>query len=186
MNNSQNGDVRIVLAVAALVSLLSWQASAQDRANGEKWRPKEGIYVSAGRDYAERCNESTELVVELREKVVGGNEWNCKVDRLVDIASNTLRLDLTCNDYNLAEDLNGRDPNPYDRKFKEIMTLRKIDGSSFLVRKTLNGKSGVAERKVVYCPGEAQKSYLAAKARDRDAAQRKAATKGSAPEPAKW
>jgi len=186
LNNVQNGHVSRVLAVAALISLISSSVSAQGGANGERWRPKDGIYVSAGKDFAERCGESTEFVVELREKIVGGDEWNCKVDRLGDIASNTLRLDLTCNDYNLAEDVNNRDPNPYDRKFKEVMMLRKIDENSFLVRKTLNGKFRVSEWKAVYCPAEAQKRYLDAKARDRDEAQRKATTKSSAPEPAKW
>jgi hypothetical protein len=185
-----NNRVSLGLFVATLVSLIGSSASApaQDstKSSTEKWRPKDGIYVVAGKDFAERCDETTEFVVELREKSVGGNEWNCKVERISDTASDALRLSLTCNDYNLAEDLDNHDPNPYDRKFKEVMTLRKVDEKSFLIRKTLNGKFRTPEWHAVFCPQKAQQAYLEAKARDREEVQRKAATKNSGPAPAKW
>lgn len=176
----------VALAAGYLIGITP-PALAQDGVkSGVKWRPNDGIYVSAGNNVAERCGDATEFVVGLREKLVGGNEWNCKVDKLSDTASGALRLNLTCNDYNLAESLDSRDPNPYDRKFRETMTLRKADENSVLIRKTLNGRFRVPEWKGVYCPKEAQRAYLDATARDRQEAERKATMKSSEPEAAKW
>jgi hypothetical protein len=62
---------------------------------------------------------------------------------------------MTCSDYNLAEFIN--DPNPEERKFKEIMRLRKIDQTSIFVRKTENGKFNGPDWRASYCPEEQQR-----------------------------
>lgn len=188
MNNKSHAS--LALSATALIFMIgsSTPTPAQDNTKSgiEKWRPKDGIYVTAGKDLAERCGESTEFVVELQERSLGGNEWNCRVDRVVEVTSDALRLNLTCNDYNLAEYLDNHDPNPYDKKFKEIVTLRKVDEKSFFVRKTLNGRFRIPEWRAVYCPLEAQQAYREAKVRDLKEAERKAATRSSEPKAAKW
>jgi hypothetical protein len=108
------------LAFACLIASASTHAQDTTKPAIEKWRPRDGIYVHAGKHLVERCGDSTELFVELRERSVAGSEWNCKVERFTDIVPDTLRLDLTCNDYNLAQDIDNHDPNPYDKKFKEV------------------------------------------------------------------
>jgi hypothetical protein len=139
-----------------------------------KWRPKDGIYVVAGKNIAERCGDSTEFYVDLREKSVGGNEWSCKVGKLTDAGPGAIRLDLTCSDYNLAEFLK----KPEDTEFKEVMLLKKVDDKSTLVRKTLDGKFKDPEWKAVYCPRDAQQMYRDAEAKSNaEAEQREAAQK---------
>ena len=183
MNNSQkSGDVSLVFAVAALISPITPSALAQDLKSTETWRPKDGIYVVDGKTIAERCADSTEFYADLREKSVGGNEWSCKVRKLTDKAPGTIRLDMTCSDYNLAEFLK----KPEETEFREVMLLKKMDGNSMLVQKTVDGKFKDPKWKAVYCPSEAQQMYRDSKARDRQEAERKATMKSSAPEPAKW
>lgn len=89
---------------------------------------------------------------------------------------------MICDDYNLAENIG----QPEDKKFNEIIQLKKIDDKSMLVRKTLDGKFKDPEWKADYCSRDVQRTFVESRARDRDEAQRKAATKSSAPEPAKW
>lgn len=81
---------------------------------------------------------------------------------------------MTCNDYNLAENI--KDPNP-ERTFKEIMLLQRIDATSMQVRKTLNGDFKGAAWRASYCPAEQQGLYQENSARDRVEAARKAAEK---------
>jgi hypothetical protein len=79
---------------------------------------------------------------------------------------------MTCNDYNLAESI--KDPTPYERKFKEIMLLRKIDAKSIFARKTLNGEFKHPDLRAAYCPEEAQRMYTEAMERDKAEAENKA------------
>jgi hypothetical protein len=85
---------------------------------------------------------------------------------------------MTCSDYNLAEFI--EDPNP-ERKFKEIMLLRKVDENNIFVRKTQNGKFKDPNWRAAYCPEDAQRMYTEARARDKAEAEQKAAEERSKP-----
>ncbi len=154
-------------------------APAQDQAKPatEKWRPKDGIYSDPGADLHSRCLDHTDFYIDLREKSVGGNEWSCKVSRLTDTAPGAIRLDMTCDDYNLG--LNVNDPNPYDRQFKEVMLIRKTDGTTIFVRKTVNGKFKDSEWRAAYCPKDAQRMHVEATAKRETEAKQKAAEEKS-------
>jgi hypothetical protein len=167
--------IRSAIALACIISA-STPALAQDSAKpAEKWRPRDGLYVVAGTGLHDRCMDDTQLDIDLREKSISGHEWSCEVTRLTDTAPGIIRLDMTCNDYNLAEFINDNDPNPYDRQFKEVMLLRKMDEKSISVRKTVNGKFKDPEWRAAYCPKDAQRSHTEATARNRAEAAQKAA-----------
>jgi hypothetical protein len=160
-------------AAIILVHLTSSVAFARDieKPEAEKWRPRDGTYADP-KSADNSCGDFGELIVELNDNSISGSEWSCKVTRLTDMPPGAIRLDLICNDYNLAEFIN--DPNPEERKFKEIMLLRKMGHESMFVRKTLNGKFKGPEWRTSYCPEEAQRLYSEAKARDKAEAERKA------------
>ena len=140
----------------------------------EKWRPKNGTYNVPGQDLIKRCNESTDLDIEMVERTIRGNEWNCKITKLSDTAPGAIRLDMTCDDYNLAEFLDPKDPNADERIFKEVMLLKKIDDNTIVVRRTRNGKFTDPNWRASYCPEEAQRMYTEAKAKDKAEAEQKA------------
>jgi hypothetical protein len=144
-----------------LLSCATTSILAQDGAktSTKKWRPKDGVYASPGKDFIASCGESAYLGIELTKKWVEGNEWGCDITKIADTAPGAIRVDMTCNDYNLAEYINAKDPNPYERKFKEIMLLRKIDGKSMFVRKTVNGKFKDPDWRAAYCPDEQQRIH---------------------------
>jgi hypothetical protein len=150
-------------------------ALAQEGAKptGEKWRPKDGTYAAPGKDFESRCGEFGDVIVELAENRVSGNEWNCDVTKLSDTAPDAIKLNMTCDDYNLGLAIN--DPKPYDRKFKEIMLLKKLNEMKILVRKTSNGKFAYPRWRASYCSEAAQRMYVEAKARDKAEAEQKAA-----------
>ena len=130
----------------------------------EKWRPKEGTYASPGKGFVETCAEFGDLAIALREKEISGHEWGCKVT-----APDAIKVDMVCDDLNLAEFIKA----PEDKKFKEVMLLKKIDEKSMSVRKTINGKFKDPEWRAVYCPKDAQRSHAEATARSHaEAAQR--------------
>jgi len=137
-------------------------ALAQDAApsTAPKWRPKEGTYAVPGKGFTETCGEFGDLTIELRDKSVSGHEWGCKVRKLTDTGPGAIRLDMICSDYNLAEDLR----RPEGTEFREAVLLKKVDDTSMLVRKTLDGKFKDPEWKAVYCPKSAQQMYRDAKA----------------------
>lgn len=135
----------------------------------DKWRPEEGTYASPGKGFAEACGEFGDLAIALREKEISGHEWGCRVRKLTDTASTSIRIEMTCSDYNLAEDLK----KPEDTEFKEVILLKKIDGNSISVRKTLDGKFKDPEWKAVYCPKEAQQMYRDATAKSKAEAEQK-------------
>jgi hypothetical protein len=171
---------RLLLRVAFALALLSsavTTAFAQDstKSAGEKWRPKGGLYATPGADFRSRCGEYGDIIIELGEKSISGNEWSCDITKLTDTAPGAIRLDMTCNDYNLAEFINSKDPNPYERKFKEIVLLRRIDGKSVFVRKSQNGKFKGPDWRASYCPEDAQRLHAEATARDKAEAEQKAA-----------
>jgi len=120
-----------------------------------KWRPKDGLYASPGKGFAGICQESGDLILGLRENDISGHEWGCRVRKVTDTAPDAIRIDMTCSDYNLAEDLK----KPEDTEFKEVMLLKKVDDKSMLVRKTVDRKFKDPEWKAVYCPKVAQQLY---------------------------
>lgn len=160
--------VRALVAAACLTDL-STLVLAQDDAKpaAEKWRPRDGLYAGPGKGFIEQCGEFGDVILELGKREISGNEWNCKVTRVTDTAPDAVKLDMTCDDYNLAEFIDNHDPNPYDRKFKEIMLLRKIDEKSIFVRKTANGEFKYPEWRAAYCPKDAQGAYAESLARSR-------------------
>lgn len=164
-------------ATLALACLTGASASAlaqdQTKPSAEKWRPKDGIYAAPDKDFIRQCRDSADVVVSLSEKTISGNEWSCKVTKLSDTAPGAIRMDMTCNDYNLAEDIH--DPKPEERQFREVMLLRKIDEKSMLVRKTLNGKFRGPDWRTVYCPEDAQRLFNEASAHNQAEAEQKAA-----------
>lgn len=129
---------------------------------------------SPDKGFAEACGEFGDLNVELHDKSISGHEWGCKVRKLTDTGPSAIRLDMTCSDYNLAEDVT----KPEDTKFREVVLLKKIDDKSMLVRKTLDGKFRDPEWKAVYGSREAQQMYRESTADNKvRIEQEKAATK---------
>jgi hypothetical protein len=174
LNSSVKRRYFFALTASALTCLLGTAtlALAQDGAkHPEKWRPKDGTYAGPGKDFDRQCGEFGDVIVELTEKKVSGNEWSCDVTKLSDTAPGVIRLEMSCDDYNLGLAIN--DPNPYDRKFKEIMLLKKLDEMTIFVRKTSNGKFAYPRWRASYCPEEAQRMYIEAKARNKAEAEQK-------------
>ena len=107
----------------------------------DKWRPKAGAYAALGRNFQSSCDEGNDMTIDLGEKSVSGSEWGCEVKKLTDPAPGSLKVEMTCGDYNLAQNLNPRDPNWETREFREIMFIRRLDGTTNFVQKSLNGKT---------------------------------------------
>ena len=177
LNQRQKRRRALICSTFALACIIGapTKAPAQDEAKPatEKWRPKDGIYSDPGADLHSRCLDHTDFYIDLSEKSVGGNEWSCKVTRLTDTAPGAIRLDMTCDDYNLG--LNINDPNPYVRQFKEAMLIRRTNGTTIFVRKTLNGKFKDPEWRAAYCPRDAQRMHVEATAKNAAEAKQKAA-----------
>ena len=155
---------------------------AQDAAppTTAKWRPKNGIYALSGKDFAKRCETSSDFSVDLVEKRITGDEWSCEVKKLTDTGPNAVRFDLSCSDENLEAAIPNPNPDSDEMKFAETMTFRKIDEKSVFIRKSQNGKINFPESKVGYCPPKAQRAYLEDKAKSKaDAEQKDAAQKAA-------
>ena len=135
-----------------------------------KWRPKAGIYAIPGKGFEDACGEFQDVIIELAQGAISGHEWSCKVNRLSETAPGAIRLDMTCDDYNLAGYLN----EPEDKIFKEVMLLKKIDEKRIVVRKTVNGKFKDPEFRASYCPQNWQHAYLESKAQDKAEARKTA------------
>jgi hypothetical protein len=178
MNNNQSfcRTSWVRLFALAWVASATAPAFAQDSATPAtaKWRPKDGTYAMAGTEFANRCGEDFwgDITVEIAENSISGNEWSCKITKMTDRAPGEIRLDLSCNDYNLAEAIKAADPE--NKLFKEIMLLKRIDERTVLIHQTANGKFSAPRWKASYCPEEAQRMYIEAKARYRAEAARKA------------
>jgi len=165
-------------AALVLVCALSVAAPAVAQQNAgpthEKWRPKDGLYAAPGKDFKERCADSTEISIQLANKSIIGSEWSCEITKLTDTSPDAIRLDLTCNDYNLAEYLNPKDKDSENQIFKEIMLLRRLDAQSLSGRKTTNGKFTGSDWRASYCPEDIQRSHIEAMARSKAEAKQKA------------
>lgn len=87
-----------------------------------------------------------------------GYEWTCDVTKVTNTASNSMRLDMTCADINLAQSLYPRDSAAEERPFKEVMLLDKIGEKTISIRKTSNGKFRGRPWRATYCPDEQQRA----------------------------
>lgn len=84
---------------------------------------------------------------------------------------------MTCNDYNLAQNVYPRDPNWENRRFKEIMLIKRLNAGTVSVQKTLNGKFEGSAWRETYCPKETQRAYAEAKLEAKEKAKEKAKQK---------
>ncbi|QQO36479.1 hypothetical protein JJC00_13390 [Bradyrhizobium diazoefficiens] len=92
-----------------------------------------------------------------------GSEWGCDVKKIVDLAPGSLKIDMICRDYNLAQNLDPRDPNWENRHFKEVMFIKRLDETTISVQKSLNGKLKSSPWREAYCPLGTQRALAEAK-----------------------
>jgi len=149
-----------VLAVFALDADTPTFAQDAVKPAAEKWRPKDGTYAALGANFAMRCGEFGDLIVELAEKSIGGSESSCSVVKLADVAPGTIRVDLSCT--------NSDRPKPH----KLSGLLKKIDEKTIAYGEN-NGKD--PGTRYTYCPEDLQQGYRDSKARDKAEAEQKAA-----------
>ncbi|MBJ7401985.1 MAG: hypothetical protein JHD07_01220 [Bradyrhizobium sp.] len=140
----------------------------------DKWRPKSGVYAELGKNFQSSCNESGDLTIDLGEKSINGYEWGCKVTQVIDLAPGSLKVGMVCDDYNLAQNLNPRDPNWENRQFNEVMFVKRINDTTISVQKSLNGKVKDPPWRAAYCPLETQRAIAEATLRAKLEAKRKA------------
>ncbi|MEY9467382.1 hypothetical protein [Bradyrhizobium ottawaense] len=163
------------LSAAALVALaLPGFAQEPPAPTFDKWRPKAGVYAEPGKDFQSNCDDSGGLTIDLGEKSVSGYEWVCYVKKITDVGPGALKVDMVCDDYNLAQNLNPRDPNWESRKFNEIMFIKRLDTSAISVQKSLNGKLKDPPWRAAYCPLKTQRSLAEAALRAKEEAKQKA------------
>jgi hypothetical protein len=168
---------RIVARMAVgLVCLMTTGTTvlAQDNAKPatERWQPKDGLYGLPGKDLEASCGHNGVIILQLAEKSVVGDEWDCTVIRRTDTAPDAIRLNMTCSDVNLDPPLA---PNRVETEFKEVLELKRLSANSLLGNKTQNGKfPEAASWRVDYCPEKWQRSYIELKAKDKMEAEQKA------------
>jgi hypothetical protein len=144
-------------------------ASASD-----KWRPKAGAYAEPGKNFQSSCDEGDDMTIDLGEKSVSGSEWGCDVRKIVDLAPGALKVEMVCSDYNLAQNLNPRDPNWESRQFNEVMFVKRLDDATISVQKSLNGKFKDPPWRAAYCPLKTQRALAEATLRAKVEAKQKA------------
>ncbi len=162
----------VLMWLAGFVAMSFAQEGAKTPPH-EKWRPREGVYAVPDADFAPTCGEFGDLTIKLREKHIGGHEWGCEVNKLSDVATGSIKLNMTCSDLNLEGHLYSGDQE--GRTFKEIMFLRQMSNGRISVRKTLNRKFKGRAWEVAYCPEKTQQSYAESEARSKAKAEQKAA-----------
>ncbi|WP_404437273.1 hypothetical protein [Bradyrhizobium daqingense] len=140
----------------------------------DKWRPKAGVYAEPGKNFQSNCDDSGGLTVDLGERSVNGHEWGCKVKKIIDLGPVSLKIDMVCNDYNLAQNINPRDPNWENRQFNEVMFIKRLDAATISVQKSLNGRLKDAPWRAAYCPVATQRARAEATLRDPVEAKQKA------------
>jgi hypothetical protein len=149
-----------VQAALALTFLLSASAPTFAREGTKpamvKWRPKDGLYASPGANFHDRCLDRTEVFVELADKSIGGDEYDCKISKLTDTGPDAIRLETACTD------VNRETPRP-ETPAKEIILLKKIDENTIFYRGTTDGKFKEAGAQFSYCPEDVQRMHIEAK-----------------------
>jgi len=140
---SLNRNSRTIVAVLALTLCsigASTLASGQDStkpAIEKKWRPRDGIYgLDPGK--AGPCESFPLSDIELSKHSIGSNEiYKCNIKKVTDAAPGVLRLDASCD-----HETHG--------KYRDVITFRKIDETSFFARSAQFGRSS---SRLVYCRG---------------------------------
>lgn len=153
---------------------LSLHAQERPKSASGKWRPKDGVYAKPGINFQSSCDERDDITIDLGGKSVDGYEWGCKVKKLVDLAPDSLKVEMTCSDYNLAQNLNPRDPNWENRQFNEVMLIKRLNETTISVQKSLNGKLKSPPWREAYCPLETQRALAEAELRAKVEAKQKA------------
>lgn len=171
----RRGILSQVFSAAALVAL-ALPAFAQEppAPTFDKWRPKAGVYAEPGKNFQSNCDESGGLTIDLGEKSVSGYEWGCDVKKVTDVGPGALKVDMVCDDYNLAQNLNPRDPNWANRQFNEVMFIKRLDAAAISVQKSLNGKLKDPPWRAAYCPLKTQRALAEATLRAKVEAKQKA------------
>ena len=168
----------VALTCAAIGDMPAFAQQDAVKSSTQKWRPKNGVYGEPGKNFDNQCVESIGYLIELDEKRISGNEWGCDVTKLVDIGSSAIKLNMTCDNYNLAGDLKL----PESTRFKEILLLRKIDEGTIFARQSTNGKFAAdSGGRLAYCPEGAQRTYR--KQREEDRAKARGGRASPAEEP---
>ena len=162
-----SGTISGLIAVLFAIPSVAQNAIAPAK---EKWRPKDGIYAAPGKDFAASCDEANNIAIELGGKSVSGNEWSCRVTNVHDLEPGSIKVEMTCSDYNLAEFLN----RPEGTYFKETLLLRRIDPRTVIVHKSSNGKFKYPAWRAAYCPTAVQRANAEAKVRAKEEAKQKA------------
>jgi hypothetical protein len=163
-----------MLALALSTFALPTFAQEPPAPVSNKWRPKDGVYAAPGKDFKSSCDEANDITIELGDKSVNGYEWGCNIKQLLDLAPDSLKLEMICSDYNLAQNINSRDPNWENRLFKETMFIKRIDATTISIQKTLNGKLKDPPWRAAYCPAKTQRLHIEAKLEAKEQAKRKA------------
>lgn len=162
--------------LALTLATFTSAAFAQDEATPsfDKWRPKAGVYAEPGKNFQSNCDESGGLTIDLGGKSVSGYEWGCDVKKITELGSGSLKVTMVCDDYNLAQNLDPRDPNWENRKFNEVMFIKRLDGTTISVQKSLNGKLKDPPWRAAYCPLKTQRALAEATLRAKVEAKQKA------------
>ena len=164
-NELSHSDRTSPLVISSLLGTLT-SAFAQHVAASptEQWRPTDGYYESPGKNFDSDCRrEYGVFTIELAERSVHGFEWNCKVDKISDMDSGAIKLNMTCYDLNMPT--SARDPDAGERPFKEIMLLKRINHKSMSVRKTIAGQFKGRSWQADYCPEDVQQMRINEKKR---------------------
>jgi hypothetical protein len=137
-----------------LLSCACLPADAQEgpKSAPGKWRPKDGAYATPGPDFTARCGEYGDTRIDWNDNFISGGEEGCKIVKLSDTASGSIKLDVVCESAD-------REGHPY----KEIILLKKIDEKTIFVRETQDGKFKRPGGSMAYCPDSTQRSYSASK-----------------------
>lgn len=172
--------VALICAVVGGTSALAQQDAV--KSSTQKWRPKNGMYGPPGKDFGSQCSDGG-YFIELDENEISGSEWRCEITKLTDTGPSAIKLNMTCDNYNLAEDLKL----PESTRFKEVLLLRKIDDSTVFARQTTNGKfARDAGGRLAYCPDDAQRTHRKAREENRAKAQRSPASSREESGPVQW
>jgi hypothetical protein len=152
----------VLHATLALACILAGATAAfaqeATKLAAEKWRPKDGLYESPGKDFDSDCRKEYGVFeIEFANRAVRGFEWNCKINKLADTAPNTIKLNMTCYDLNMPASAG---PDSQERSFREVMLLERISGKSMSVRKTINGKFKGPSWQADFCPEDVQRAHI--------------------------
>lgn len=122
--------------------------AVEEEARRNPWRPKAGVYVSPGADFAERCLNGGEAIIDLADRSISIGGDKCSVLQIRE-ELNTLQVISEC-----------------DSPLKaETILLRKLDNKAVLLQKTKNGNFSDAGEQLLYCGSAAQAKYAQQKSR---------------------